>query len=209
MAGHGHSHGGHCEHESEEQPSDLGVAYSLYTKIDTENVQCLNEVVEESGKLVFKPWEKRLETDKFVESDVDEELLFNVPFTGTVKLKGIIVLGGEDTTHPSKMKLFKNRPNINFDDVNTEADEEFEMQPDLDGTLEYPVKVVKFPNVHHLTIYFPKNFGAERTKIYYIGLKGEYTKPPRQEITLMTYEAAPNPCDHKTEAFNPVPHQIR
>ncbi|GBM76197.1 hypothetical protein AVEN_161318-1 [Araneus ventricosus] len=67
MAGHGHSHGGHCEHESEEQPSDLGVAYSLYTKIDTENVQCLNEVVEESGKLVFKPWEKRLETDKFVD----------------------------------------------------------------------------------------------------------------------------------------------
>lgn len=35
---------------------------------------------------------------------------------------------------------FKNRPNINFDDVNTEADEEFEMQPDTTGTLEYPIK---------------------------------------------------------------------
>ncbi|GIX67024.1 PITH domain-containing protein 1 [Caerostris extrusa] len=79
MAGHGHGHGGHCEHEHEENPAELGVAYSLYTKIDTENVQCLNEVMEESGKLVFKPWEKRLETDKFVESDVDEELLFNIP----------------------------------------------------------------------------------------------------------------------------------
>lgn len=26
-------------------------------------------------------------------------------FTGIVKLKGIIVIGGEDDTHPSKMKL--------------------------------------------------------------------------------------------------------
>lgn len=35
---------------------------------------------------------------------------------------------------------FKNRPNINFDDVTVEADDEFEMQPDLTGTLEYPIK---------------------------------------------------------------------
>ncbi len=62
MSGHGHSHGGHCcEHEAQEQPSELGIEYSLYTRIDTENVQCLNEVVEGSGKKVFKPWEKRLD----------------------------------------------------------------------------------------------------------------------------------------------------
>lgn len=63
MSGHGHSHG-HCEHEAQEQPSDLGVAYSLYTKIDTENVQCLNEAVEGSGKTIFKPWEKRLDINE-------------------------------------------------------------------------------------------------------------------------------------------------
>ena len=63
MSGHGHSHG-HCEHEAQEQPSDLGIEYSLYTKIDTENVQCLNEAVEGSGKKIFKPWEKRLDTNE-------------------------------------------------------------------------------------------------------------------------------------------------
>jgi len=30
----------------------------------------------------------------------------NCSFTGSVKLKGIIVIGGEEETHPSVMKLY-------------------------------------------------------------------------------------------------------
>lgn len=75
-----------------------------------------------------------------VESDCDEELLFSVPFTGNVKLKGIIVVGGEGDFHPSTLRLFKNRPNMSFDDAAAEPDQEFELSRDLDGTLEYPTK---------------------------------------------------------------------
>ncbi|KAL1124418.1 hypothetical protein AAG570_001047 [Ranatra chinensis] len=92
------------DHNHDDTP-EMGLQYSLYSKIDIENVECLNEAIEDSGKCVFKPWEERLNIEKFVESDADEELLFNIPFTGNIKLKGIIVVGGEDQSHPSKMRL--------------------------------------------------------------------------------------------------------
>ena len=37
---------------------------SLFQRIDTEKVQCLNESVDGSGKTVFKPWEDRLDVSQ-------------------------------------------------------------------------------------------------------------------------------------------------
>ena len=57
--------GGCCGHGSHDHSSpEVGINYSLYQKIDIENVQCLNEVAENSGKTVFKAWEDRLSIDK-------------------------------------------------------------------------------------------------------------------------------------------------
>lgn len=63
--------GGHCSHQHADHGGDdahtgpeLGIQYTLYTKIDIENVQCLNEAVEGSGKTVFKPWDERLDFDR-------------------------------------------------------------------------------------------------------------------------------------------------
>lgn len=65
MGGHGHSHHGDCQHENGGvDPSEMGIMYSLYKKIDIEHVVCLNEEAEDSGKSVFKPWEDRLDKEK-------------------------------------------------------------------------------------------------------------------------------------------------
>ena len=53
----------------------------------------------------------------------DEELLFNIPFTGNIKLKGLIIMGGSHGHHPSKVKLFKNRPHMTLCDAQSKSDQ--------------------------------------------------------------------------------------
>lgn len=55
---------GHEHHKHDHESADLGSLYTLFTKIDLEKVQCLNETEENSGKTVFKPWDKRLDIDQ-------------------------------------------------------------------------------------------------------------------------------------------------
>ncbi|KAJ8921083.1 hypothetical protein NQ315_015880 [Exocentrus adspersus] len=195
MGHHGKCCGDGSHHH--EETGEMGIHYSLYTKINKDNLECLNETTEGSGKTVFKPWEERLDFDRFVESDADEELLFNIPFVGNVKLKGIIIVGEDSDNHPSKLRLFKNRPSMTFDDTSAVADQEFELVRDNTGVTEYATKVVTFNNVNHLTMHFPSNFGSETTRIYYIGLKGEYSEAHHHGVTICTYEARPMPQDHK------------
>ncbi|KAL8562250.1 PITH domain-containing protein 1 [Nucella lapillus] len=208
---HGHSHGpcgGGADHSHDHGDAELGRMYSLYVKVDTERMQCLNESVEGAGKTVFKPWDQRKNKERFVESDADEELLFNIPFTGSVKLKGIILIGDDDA-HPSAMRLFKNKPSMTFDDTSLTPEQEFELLPDPEGVLEYHTKVARFNNVNHLSIHIPNNFGTKpNTRVYYIGLKGDFTEATRQEVVICNYEASANPADHKADAFDSVGHMV-
>ena len=98
-----------------------------------------------------------------------------------MKLKGIIIGGENDESHPSKVRLFKNRPNMTFDDAGAGSDQEFNLVHDTSCTLEYKVKTVTFSSVHHLSLHFPSNFGEDQTRIYYIGLAGEFTAANRSK----------------------------
>lgn len=141
---HSHDHGA-CEHEADGiDPLEMGLQYSLFQKIDMINLECLNEAVEDSGKKVFKPYEMRLDFTDFVASDCDQELLFNIPFTGNIKLKGIRVIGPSDGSHPKKVRLFKNRPKMTFDDTSAKPEQEFELDKDLTGSIEYNTQVIAY-----------------------------------------------------------------
>jgi hypothetical protein len=185
MCDHDHDHNGACDH------GDESISFSLYQKINTVNLECLNELTDGTGARVFKPWSERLSNDVFVESDCDAELLFNIPFTGDVKLKGIIVRADEDL---HKMRLFKSSLRMSFDDVSAEADQEFEVAHDPTGTHEYPVKPTKFSNVHHLTIHFEnkdKEDEDRRCRIFYIGLRGDFSQVNRDGVVIANYELRP------------------
>ena len=95
-----------------------------------------------------------------------------------------------------------------FDDANAQPDQTFELNEDHDGSLEYRPKLARFLNVEHHSIYFPHNFGAETSKVYFIGLKGDFQEAHRHGVTICTYEAKPNISDHKTDTFDSVHHPV-
>lgn len=37
-------------------------------------------------------------------------------------------------------------------------------------------RIARFSNVEHLSIHISRNFGTESTRVYYIGLRGEYAE---------------------------------
>lgn len=196
-----HGAGGCCQHEASDTPTALNEVqrYDMHQHIDMDKAAVLNECIDGSGKLVFKPMDRRLDRTDFVESDCDEELLFNIPFTGQVRISGLSVIGDEDESHPARIRLFKDRPVMSFDDCSIEADQEIDLKQDPCGVVDYPLKAAKFGTLSHLSIHVQRNFGAEQTRINYIGLRGEYQADFRQQVAIATYEARPMMKDHKGE----------
>ncbi|KIH45816.1 hypothetical protein ANCDUO_24138 [Ancylostoma duodenale] len=115
MCDHNHEGAGGCHHEATDiaDPGDVK-RYDMHQYIDMDKVTVLNENIDGNGKLVFKNMERRLDKTDFVDSDCDEELLFNIPFCGQVRITGMSVIGDEDDSHPAKIRLFKDRPAVSL-----------------------------------------------------------------------------------------------
>ena len=107
---------------------------------------------------------------------------------------------------------------MTFEEAAGAADQEIELAPDFNGTIEYTTKyesysqttyttqfhyqfilnkIVKFSSVTHLTLHFLTNYGDENSRIYFIGLKGDRTPAHQHGVALCTYEATPSMSDHK------------
>eukprot|EP01103_Thecamoeba_quadrilineata_P012795 TRINITY_DN3390_c0_g1_i1.p1 TRINITY_DN3390_c0_g1~~TRINITY_DN3390_c0_g1_i1.p1 ORF type:complete len:204 (+),score=39.70 TRINITY_DN3390_c0_g1_i1:48-659(+) len=190
--GQGHTHG-----------SQQGEEYSLFKTIDTNGLVCLNESSNRAVLNVFKPYDNKLDRTKFLESnDDDPQLIIFIPFTGVVKLKGITLIGGEEGSSPSKLKVWVNREDIDFSLADTvKPIQEWDLVEDPTGEVTYQTNIVKFQNVSNVTFYIPANFGSMITKILYIGLKGEYTAIKREAVKTV-YELKPTPEKFSLEKNN-------
>jgi len=101
------------------------------------------------------------------------------------------VIGGTGGTSPSKVKLFVNKDDIDFDHVKEmKPVQTIELAENVNGEIEWPVQVYNFSNVYSLTMYFCANWGASTTIIYYIGLKGLFESVKREAV-ITTYELKP------------------
>lgn len=164
------------------------------------NVRCLNELVPKSCQSVFRPWSKRLEEPEgggLLSDPDDAELLLHIPFTGAIKLTALTVIGGGDEKTPATMRLFINREDLDFGLVHQlQPVQEFELQPNARGEIEYPTQVLKFSGVHHLTIHFPRALIGDQSHVVFVGLKGEFSER-RREAVQAVYELKPLKADTK------------
>ncbi|KAG2202257.1 hypothetical protein INT46_009983 [Mucor plumbeus] len=204
-----HCHDEHCEHDHDDLP-ESGEQFLLYSKIDIDNVRCLNESEPDSGKSVIRPWNERQQDSKFVESDADEQLIFYIPFTGSVKLRSICLRTDPTDSAPSNMKVFINRDDVDFDAADSYTPtQEFELVEGTNEVVEYGTKITKFSSVRSITLFFPENFGSDTSIVRFIGFKGEWTEVKRDPI-ITVYEANANPADHKTPgAENKTDHSVQ
>lgn len=171
---------------------------SLFKAIDLDKTHDYNSSVQDSCRVVFKPRCDKQDTTKYCETtSEDSELLITVTFVGEVRMKNFVIIGGENGMAPSKCKMFVNNHNLDFTTVgDIPPTQEFELPYDPHGDLEIPTKYSKFQNVHTLALYFPSNFGNDKTRIYYIQFNGENLNV-RHGIVIASYELKPNVSENK------------
>eukprot|EP00347_Sterkiella_histriomuscorum_P021497 403333773 len=194
---HLHHQGCGCSEEAKRQdPHGL----DLFPHIDMKSVDCFNQKNNESIKNVIRPIEERMDFSKGVcQSGYGKDLVVYIPFNGEIKVKSIIIIGGEDGTAPANMKIYKN---VEAVDINILEEKKpiqtLDLNENVTGELEYLLNVSKFNNTGNIVLGFDENFGAKNTIIKFIGLKGEKLREKVQVIETV-YEVRANLADHKTE----------
>ncbi len=109
-----------------------------------------------------------------VRSGYGKDLVFYIPFNGEVKVKSILVIGGDEGSAPSKLKLYKN---VEAVDISILEDMKpiqiIDLNENISGDLDYLLNVSKFSGIQNLVLGFDENFSAPRTEIKFLGFKGE------------------------------------
>ncbi|KAI0049010.1 DUF1000-domain-containing protein [Auriscalpium vulgare] len=194
---HNHDHGSHADHghdHDHDHADEGGPQDNLYIHIDRQNVVALNALGE--GHEVIKPWHQRLDEQVYLESDADDQLILRIPFTGSVKLRSLLLKAGPGDQTPAKVTLFANADNLDFSDTTEkEPTQEFVVAQGREVG-EYALKPAKFPNVSSVTLFIPASQGADITRIYYVGFVGVWSE--RKENPVITvYESQANLADHE------------
>jgi len=143
----------------------------LTEALDLTRCECLNDSSKSPFANIFK------DDATFVESDTDEQLLFTVAFRKISGIKSLKFVSPKDGSGPKKIKIFQNKPNMGFSDVeDLKADKEITLTPkDLEAespaiALDY----AKFIKVDTLSVFIESNQGnKEATRLNRVVIWGK------------------------------------
>lgn len=182
------------DHLNEEIPDN-----SLYFSINLDNSKCFNESNLNPLKNCIKPFNQR-HNNKYLESDIDQDLLIKIIFTNPVDINGLKILTNGNYC-PNKLNFYKNKDSLSFDDV--EGGNPFHTITPNSNILDdviYPLPTHKFCNIEILYIYINDNLGEETTRINYLDFNGKLNKYGRNKgIVNCVYEVSPQIKDHKID----------
>lgn len=157
---------------------------SLLEYLESAQVNCLNESDDHGIKSIVSTKGKNT-SNSYLLSDADEQLLINIYFNQTVRVRSISIQTKEPLSGPKKIKLFINKPSLGFEDVEDaeepEASQIVELAEDVvkDGK-RIPLRFVRFQSVNSLHIFVSSNHGGEdETRIDaldFFGLPVQVTK---------------------------------
>lgn len=142
--------------------SSVGVPgmINLSSQVNMSQLTCLNESDDHTVKYIFEE-----NSDLYLESDCDPELLVSIEFNQNVKLHSLKLTAPQDFA-PKTLRLFINQPhNMDFDSARdgNPVQEINLTKDDISENGLINLRFVKFQNVHNLTIFVPDNQGDEET----------------------------------------------
>lgn len=192
MVGGGHSH-------DTKYPDDT---WNLYAMLDADAVTALNVTRPRDTIGIFKPHVHRFDEEPSIISDADAEVIVLITFTSPCSVRKIMIMGGGDEAHhPSRVKLYPNRVTLDFTELDAvRAAQELELPVNSLGVVELTTVLQPFTNITSLALYFPSNHGdSDVTRIKYIGMQGEHTHYKREAVDTV-YEVLCNGQDiHQPE----------
>jgi len=138
---------------------------SLLEFLDITQSNCLNEASDHSIKEIIRS-KARNASDAYLISDADEQLLINLTFNQTVRVRSIVLRTTNSSQGPKLIKLLTNRPAVGFEDVESQdepaVDQVIEISEDtVKEGKHIPLRFVRFQTVNTLHIFVSSNHGGE------------------------------------------------
>jgi len=143
---------------------------SLLECLDLLQLNCLNESPDHQLHGIVSQ-KRRNTTKSFLLSDADEQLLLNIHFNQSVRVRSVVLQSSQPEQAPKTIKLIVNRPSLAFNDVEDANEKDFAQVIELSDVdvkegRRVPLRFVRFQSVNSLHIFVASNQGgADETRI--------------------------------------------
>jgi len=167
---------------------------SLLPFLDLSQLTCLNESFNHPFKSIVSTKERN-STKSYLLSDADEQLLLNLPFNQTVRVRSIVIQSQSSLQAPKIIKLLVNRQSIGFEDVedatepNTCAQVLDLSKDDVITGKHVALRYVRFQAVNSLHVFIASNQGdADESRIDILDVYGVPVETTKDLIGLKRQE---------------------